>query len=71
MHHTIVSNKPENPNYSYGMIDEIFIKKQVKDFLDRKIFIFGPPGMVKAMEELCNKLGYNKEKIVKENFIGY
>ena len=69
--HTIVIDEPENPNYSYGIINENLIKSQVKDFLERNVYIFGPPGMVNAMMDLCEKLGFNKEESVVEKFVGY
>ncbi len=69
--HTIVDNKPANPNYFFGLINDNFVKEQVKNFLERRVYIFGPPGMVKAMVEICERLGFNKEKIVAEKFIGY
>ncbi|MCX5642743.1 MAG: FAD-dependent oxidoreductase [Candidatus Omnitrophica bacterium] len=53
-----------------GYIDEQTLAARMPDAQDRTIFIFGPPGMVKAMLEVCPK-NVPREQIKTENFLGY
>ncbi len=55
-----------------GAIDAQVIKEEVPDYLDRKFFICGPPGMVEAMKTtLLGKLSIPQENIITEDFTGY
>jgi glycine betaine catabolism B len=70
--HTLMECKPEDTAcFSAGVINREFIQKNMPDFGERILFVFGPPGMVKAMQDLCQQIGCNKEKIRAENFLGY
>ena len=60
----------KDPEYLYGYIDENVLTTRMPDARDRTIFIFGPPGMVKAMFEVCLK-SVRREQIKTENFFGY
>ena len=60
-----------NLEFLDGFIDAEKIKKCIPDFLERNIYIFGPPGMVKAIAQICMDEGVDKTKIIKESFIGY
>lgn len=60
----------KDPECLYGSIDDNLLAVNMPDARERTIFIFGPPGMVKAMFEVCLKTG-RKERIKTENFIGY
>jgi len=69
--HTVVECKPDDQVCFSGMITSAFVQQQMPDHNDRAIFIVGPPGMVKAMQELCQGLGCPKERVKAENFVGY
>jgi len=55
-----------------GHINGQIIKKEIPDYVERKFYICGPPGMVEAMKSiLLNELSISKENIITENFSGY
>ncbi len=55
-----------------GLINSTIIKNEIPDYLQRKFFLCGPPGMVEAMRKiLSDELSLPKEHIVSENFQGY
>ena len=68
--YTLTDCRPKDAECLYGYIDEQALTTNMADADDRKIFIFGPPGMVKAMLEVCLK-NVPKEQIKTENFLGY
>ena len=69
--YTITDQEPKDQRYYFGRIDKQFLMKNIPDFKERIFFIFGPPKMVSAMENICNEAGCNKEMIKAENFVGY
>lgn len=54
-----------------GYIDEEMLKKYIHDLNEPIYYIVGPPGFVKAMNELLAKLSISKKQIRYEEFIGY
>ncbi len=54
-----------------GIIDTEMIMKVIPDYDRRVFYICGPPGMVKAMEELLYSIGIPRANIQEENFAGY
>jgi glycine betaine catabolism B len=55
-----------------GVIDAAIIRKQIPDYLERKFYLCGPPGMVKAMENILSaQLHLPPQNIITENFQGY
>lgn len=54
-----------------GLIDTEMIMKVIPDYDRRVFYICGPPGMVKAMEELLHSIGIPRANIQEENFAGY
>lgn len=54
-----------------GLIDTEMIMKVIPDYDRRVFYICGPPGMVKAMEELLYSIGIPRANIQEENFAGY
>ena len=57
-----------NPLYHYGSINEELLKKEL-DFPElSKIFLCGPPPMIKAVKAAFLKLGAEKEAIFTEEF---
>jgi len=55
-----------------GSIDKQVIQDNVADYITRKFFLCGPPGMVEAMKKiLTNELLISEKNIITENFVGY
>jgi glycine betaine catabolism B len=54
-----------------GNIDAIFCRGNLVDLCERKVFIYGPPVMVAAMQDLVLQLDCKKENVLIENFTGY
>lgn len=69
--HSLVECGPEDSFCFSGMITASFVQTQMPDYKDRMIFIFGPPGMVTAMQQICDQLGCDKARVKAENFVGY
>ena len=57
--------------YDTGRIDKDMVLKHMPDFKERVVFMFGPPGMVTVMKNICYGIGCNNYLIKAENFIGY
>ncbi len=51
-----------------GRIDTNMIQQEIPDYTQRLFYLCGPPGMVKAMENLLNELDIYKKQIVVEKF---
>lgn len=69
--YVVTECQPVDSSYIFGRIDKDLVIRELKDYLERIIFIFGPPKMVEAMQALCLEIGCRKEDIKTENFIGY
>ncbi len=69
--HTLVECPDEDGICFSGKIDKVFIKNQMSDFCDRVIYLFGPPAMVKAMQDNCQAIGCKDQQIKTESFLGY
>lgn len=69
--HIVVNRILGDEKVFTGLIDKQFVLKQIPDYKERTLYIFGPPAMVKAMETICNDLGCAPEKVKAENFVGY
>lgn len=69
--YTITGDQPKDSNYIFGYINEDLVTRLVSDLDDRIFFIFGPPKMVGAMENLCIELNCKRENIKTESFLGY
>jgi len=55
-----------------GRINNQVIKEDIPDYMERKFYLCGPPGMVEAAKRiLIDELFVIKENIVTENFQGY
>lgn len=55
-----------------GRINSEIIRNEIPDFLERKFYLCGPPGMVQAINKiLSEELGLPRDKITTENFQGY
>lgn len=69
--YTITDCPPKDNRCLSGYINDAMLKDKVKDLKERKIFIFGPPGMVKAMQNVCSNMVCPAENIITEAFHGY
>jgi ferredoxin-NADP reductase len=55
-----------------GTINSQVIKDEVKDYLERKFYLCGPPAMVESMKKMLTlELGLPQSNIITENFQGY
>ena len=64
-----VNEEQAGENVSVGKIDDEYVKSMVADLQSTTFYSFGPPRMVDAMIELCNRIGC--KKIITETFLGY
>ncbi|RKY33080.1 MAG: hypothetical protein DRP74_00820 [Candidatus Omnitrophota bacterium] len=69
--YTMTDSSKQDQNYISGRINKQLVVEKIKDIHERIIYIFGPPGMVKAMNALCLEAGCKKENLRTESFIGY
>ncbi len=65
------SSAPEDWGGESGHINEIMIKKYVKDISKPIYYLSGPNSMVKAMRQLLVDLKVNEDNIRTEEFTGY
>jgi glycine betaine catabolism B len=63
--------QPRDKTCIRGVIDKGMMVEKIYELNKRIFFIFGPPKMVEAMDNLCLDLGCNKENIKTERFVGY
>ena len=54
-----------------GRITAEMVQDAMPDYMERIIYICGPPGMVTAMDNSLNDLGIPQKQVKKENFSGY
>jgi len=69
--YTVTDCPPRDSRCLYGRIDKDLVTAQLSDIRERVVFIFGPPAMVEAMQQLCLEAGCDRERIKSESFIGY
>ncbi|MFA5272212.1 MAG: FAD-dependent oxidoreductase [Candidatus Omnitrophota bacterium] len=69
--YTVTECPPKDKKCVFGFIDKALISEKKCDLANRMVFIFGPPKMVKSMQDLCFDCGCQKENVKIENFIGY
>lgn len=55
----------------FGFITEDMLRRRVPDFVQRTVFVFGPPNMVKSARTLCASLGLGNDRVLFETFMGY
>jgi ferredoxin-NADP reductase len=63
--------EPVDDRCIFGTIDKDIVMSHMSDWQERVIFIFGPPAMVRAMENVCSEISCRKELVKTENFLGY
>ena len=69
--HVISDCKPSDDRCVHGTINKELMTKEIGDFHERMLFVFGPPGMVNTMKSLCVETGCNEKHVMIETFIGY
>ena len=68
----LVCVKNDNWKGRTGYIDKHVIVDEIPDYKERKVFLCGPPGMVKSLKSILTEgLGIREDMIVTENFAGY
>ncbi|MBU2062903.1 MAG: FAD-dependent oxidoreductase [Candidatus Omnitrophica bacterium] len=71
IYYSLTDCTPKDEKCIYGRIDKGMVQDNVRDIKERTIFIFGPPRMVEAMQDVCLELECDKKRVLSENFIGY
>ena len=71
VYYTITDCQPKDKACISGYINKELIQERIDDLDERIIFIYGPPGMVKAMRKISLDIGAKTENIRSENFLGY
>ncbi len=69
--YTVTDCQPKNKECIPGKITKDLAGEVMSDLHKRIFFLFGPPKMINAMNDLCLEAGCKKEMINKETFIGY
>ena len=69
--HVVIENPDKLPGFELGFINAPIIEKNMPDFSERLIYIFGPPIMVKILKDVCLSMGCSENRILAENFMGY
>jgi len=62
---------PDDKTCILGAIQKEEILTRIDDIHKYTFYIFGPPKMVVAMQNICKELGCAKEKVKLESFMGY
>ena len=68
---TVTDCQPQDIRCIFGRIDKNMLSQRLPDYQERLFFIFGPPKMVEAMNNMCLEMGISPEDIKTESFIGY
>ncbi|MFH1674369.1 MAG: FAD-binding oxidoreductase [Pseudomonadota bacterium] len=63
--------EPADKRCMVGTINKDIVMGHMSDWQQRVIFVFGPPAMVSAMENICSEISCRKELVKTEKFIGY
>lgn len=69
--HFVVNQPSSDWRGATGIITADMIRNELPDFAENMFFTCGPPGMVKAMEQIIAGLGLPKEQMKQEYFTGY
>lgn len=69
--YTVTDCEPKDKSCVFGRIDKCMLEKDLPDYADRVIFVFGPPKMVEVLRGCCQEIGCAVDKIKWENFVGY
>lgn len=66
----VLSREDLGPPYEYGYFNADMLKRQTPDYLERRWYISGPPGMVNACTATLTESGVKNNMIVKDFFPG-
>lgn len=69
--YTVTDCESDDGVCMHGHINGDILKEKIQDLPQRRFFLYGPPGMVNAMKDLCIEYGCDKNKVMAENFVGY
>ena len=69
--YTVDHEQPGDQSISFGSIDQEFVLGNISDYQQRVFFLFGPPGMVEAMKNICVRIKCREENFKTEIFEGY
>lgn len=54
-----------------GRLDQVMLRKYVKDMETAMFYVVGPPAMVKGLRQMLESAGIHKTSIRAEEFVGY
>jgi len=69
--YVVTDCKPKDFKCISGRINKDILVASVDDWQKRMFFVFGPPSMIGAMNNLCKEAGCNENMVKMESFIGY
>jgi ferredoxin-NADP reductase len=69
--YTVTDCESKDKKCIFGFINKDLITKRIDDFSQRMVFIYGPPSMVKAMQDICCVFNCAKNNVKTESFLGY
>lgn len=67
----VIEEPVEGLNFVKGRIDFGLLSRHKDELGFRINFVFGPPKMVEAIADLLTQIGIDKERVKREEFIGY
>jgi len=67
----VIEGPVEGLNFVKGRIDFDLLSRHKEELESRINFVFGPPKMVEAIADLLTQIGIDKERVKREEFIGY
>jgi predicted ferric reductase len=65
---TMPPDNEKNPGYEYGFVDEARFKRLVPDFMERDMYICGPPPMMDAFRKMLKTNGAPRAQVHFEKF---
>jgi len=69
--YTVTECDPQAAFCETGQIDHDMISRHIPDWRERVIYIYGTPGMVQAMQNLCLNMSCDRTMVKTEHFKGY
>ena len=69
--YTVTDCQPKDLKCIAGRITKDLMVKVISDWPQRIFFIFGPPNMIGAMNNLCLEVGCDRKILKIETFVGY
>ena len=69
--HTITDCAAPDEECRTGRIDKKMVHEVMPDYQHRIIFMYGSPGMVASMKDMCLDMSCDPDRLKAENFLGY